>query len=86
MKHSIKRLTNASVSLNVAAAGKQNVSCKFEDSFICGYTTVALGDLSWEQTDSRTLGFDESGGEFHVCKFAVKLTTLCRPRFTRNVR
>ena len=39
-------------------AEKQTVSCDFEDTFICGYTTSTAGTISWKRVSSKTIGFN----------------------------
>jgi len=38
------------------SAGKQTISCEFQDPFICGYTTSAAGTISWEHLSGDILG------------------------------
>ena len=56
----------------IITAGKQNVSCDFEDTFICGYTTSTISSLSWQRVSRKTLGIssstpDKNGTLLHVC-------------------
>lgn len=54
--------------------GKQNVTCNFEDTFICGYTTSTAGTISWERVSGRILSRsteDEHG------KLRVRVVLIC---------
>ena len=45
----------------MCAADKLTVSCDFESSLLCGYTSTKLGTVAWERTVNKSLSSSSSG-------------------------